>query len=101
MLLANLYSMRLSELQVKVFCQNLLLALRSKQLVELLKPDVEVLKRMQSIVHGNMKAEQDIDREAEKMMKQYEAKMGTQIDREKMFSLIKKQIMKDRKIDFK
>ena len=88
--------MRLREPQVKQLCQKLLLSLRSNQLITLKCGEHEVLKRMIEIFTADLRVEDDINREAEKLMQQYAAKMGASFDKEKMFQLIKKQLIKDR-----
>jgi len=88
--------MRLKEPQVKHLCQKVLLTLRAKQLIILKKPESEILKRMEDIFIKDLKVEADIDREAKRLVEQYADKAGGNIDRQKMFQLIKKQLVKDR-----
>lgn len=88
--------MRLSEFQVKVLCQKVLVALKSKKLIQFKKPEMEVLARMQEIFIKDLKVEDQINQEAEKILAQYEAQMGDKIDRQKMFQMIKKQLIKDK-----
>lgn len=88
--------MRLSEFQVKVLCQKVLVALKSKKLIQFKKPEIEVLARMQEIFIKDLKVEDQINQEAEKILAQYEAQMGDKIDRQKMFQMIKKQLIKDK-----
>lgn len=88
--------MRLSEFQVKYLCQKVLLDLKNKKLISLKKPEMEVLSKMQEIFIQDLKVEDSINREAEKILAQYEAQMGDKIDRQKMFQMIKKQLIKDK-----
>ena len=88
--------MRLKEIQVKQICQKLLLSLRAKQLITLKKTESEVLAKMEEIFIADLKVEDTINREAEKILQQYAAKMGNNIDRDKMFQMIKKQLVKDK-----
>lgn len=90
--------MRLSEFQVKQICQRLVQGLRAKQLMTLKKPEPEVLAKMAEIFIKDLKVEDDINREAEKILAQYEAQMGDKIDRQKMFQMIKKQLVKDKNV---
>ncbi|NBX93289.1 MAG: DUF507 family protein [Proteobacteria bacterium] len=92
----TVFPMRLSEFQVKQVCQKILLGLKAKQLIQLKKPAQEVLAKMQEIFIKDLKVEDDINREAEKILAQYEAQMGDKIDRQKMFQMIKKQLVKDK-----
>ncbi len=88
--------MRLSEFQVKYLCQKLLLGLKSKKLIVLKKSEMDVLNKMQEIFIQDLKVEDAINREAEKILAQYEAQMGDKVDRQKMFQMIKKQLIKDK-----
>lgn len=90
--------MRLSENQVRQICQKVLQTLRAKQLIHLIKNETEVLARMEQIFITDLKVEDAINREAEKLVEQYAAKAGMSIDREKLFQMIKKQIIKDRNL---
>ena len=88
--------MRLKEPQVKMLCQKVLLTLRTKQLIVLKKPERDILQKMEEIFMKDLRVEDEINREAEKLLDQYAAKMGPGIDRQKMFQLIKKQLVKDK-----
>lgn len=90
--------MRLKPAQVKSICQKILVDLRNKQLMILKKNDAEVLSKMEEIFTADLRIEDDINRDAQKLLEQYAAQMGGKIDREKMFSMIKKQLIKDRKV---
>jgi len=90
--------MRLREFQVKQVCQKLLLTLRAKQLIILKKPESICLTKMEEIFIKELKVEDEINRDAEKLLAQYENQMGSQIDRQKMFQLIKKQLIKERNV---
>ncbi len=90
--------MRLKEEQVKQICQKVLATLRGKQLINLKKSETEVLHKMQEIFIRDLKVEDDINREAEKILAQYEQQMGDKIDRAKMFQMIKKQLIKDKNV---
>lgn len=88
--------MRLKEPQIKHLCQKVLLTLRAKQLIILKKPESAILTRMEEIFQKDLRVEQDIDREAKRLLEEYAEKAGPNIDRQKMFTLIKKQLVKDR-----
>jgi len=90
--------MRLKEFQVKQICQKLLLTLRSKQLINLKKSEGEILAKMEEIFIKDLKVEDDLNREVEKLLDQYTRQMGDQIDKNKMFQMIKKQLIKDRNL---
>ena len=88
--------MRLSEFQVKFLCQKVLLGLKTKKLINFKKPEMDVLVKMQEIFIKDLKVEDAINQEAERILAQYEAQMGDKIDRQKMFQMIKKQLIKDK-----
>lgn len=90
--------MRLKPAQVKAICQKILVDLRTKQLVILKKNDTEVLAKMEEVFSADLRIEDDINREAQKLLDQYAAQMGSGFDREKMFAMIKKQLVKDKKV---
>ncbi len=90
--------MRLKPFQVKMVSQKILLALKSRQLVILKKSEPEVLKKMEEIFIADLRVEDDLNREAEKLLETYAAQMGDKIDRQKMFLMIKKQLIKDRNL---
>jgi hypothetical protein len=90
--------MRLKEPQVKALCQKVLVSLRTKQLIILKKSEAEVLAKMQEIFIKDLRIEDDINREAQKLLDQYEKQAGGHIDRQKMFLMIKKQLIKDKKV---
>jgi len=88
--------MRLSEFQVKNLCQKVLQTLKTKKLITFKKSEMEVLAKMQEIFIKDLKVEDAINQEAQKILAQYEAQMGDKIDRQKMFQMIKKQLIKDK-----
>lgn len=78
--------------------QKILQTLKTRQLVILKKSEPEVLKKMEEIFVADLKVEDDINREAERLLEEYTAKMGDKIDRQKMFQMIKKQLIKDKNV---
>ena len=90
--------MRMSRFQVEHLCQSLVQNLKTKGLIAIQKPDAAVLQRMQEIFLADLKVEDAINQEAQNILDQYEKKMGPNIDRQKMFQMIKKQLIKDRNV---
>lgn len=88
--------MRLKEFQVKQLCQKVLVTLRSKQLIKEKSSEPDILAKMEEIAIKDLKVEDAINQEAEKILAQYEKQMGDKIDRSKMFQMIKKQLVKDK-----
>jgi len=89
---------RLKEFQVKQICQKVLLTLRAKQLIILKASETAVLQKMERVFLADLKVEDDVNREAERLVEQYASKSQGNIDRQKLFQLIKKQIIKDRNL---
>jgi len=87
---------RVKEFQIRLVCQKVLDGLRAKGLIRLRLAEAQVMTRMIEIFVAELKLEDEINAEAEKILKQYESQMGGQIDRQKMFQMIKKQLAKDR-----
>lgn len=90
--------MRLKEFQVKQLCQSILSTLRAKNLLEPLKSDSEILNRMEAIFQGDLKVEDEINKEANALLDQYAAQMGDNVDKQQLFQMIKKQLIKDKKV---
>ncbi len=90
--------MRLKEFQIKQICQKVLLTLRTKQLVILKKSEAEVLAKMQEIFIKDLRVEDDINKEAQRLVDQYEQQAKGPIDRQKLFLMIKKQLVKDKNV---
>lgn len=90
--------MRLSETQVRNLCQKILQVLKTEHLIQFKVGEPEVLEKMADIFVKDLRVEDDINKDAEKLLAQYTAKMGAGIDKEKMFQMIKKQLIKDRKV---
>ncbi|MBY0371598.1 DUF507 family protein [bacterium] len=88
--------MRLKPFQIQMVSQKILQTLKTRQLVILKKSEPEVLKKMEEIFTADLKIEDALNIEAEKLLEAYTAKMGDKIDRQKMFQMIKKQLIKDR-----
>jgi hypothetical protein len=85
----------MKEPTVKMLCQKVLVSLRAKQLIILKRTEREILQKMEEIFMKDLRIEDDINREAKALLAQYEARMPG-IDREKMFQMIKKQLIKDK-----
>ena len=90
--------MRLKEEHVKQICQRILLTLRTKQLLHLVAKDTDILHRMEQIFLKELRVEDEINRAAEELLEQYTKQAGNKIDREKMFQMIKKQLVKERNV---
>jgi hypothetical protein len=90
--------MRLKENHILLICQKIFFNLRSAQLIHMKKTEQEILKKMHDVFEEDLKVEDRINLEAEKILDSYVKKMGDNIDRQKMFQLIKKQLIKDKNV---
>lgn len=88
--------MRLKAFQIQMVSQKILTTLKTRQLVILKKSEPEVLKKMEEIFTADLKVEDALNQEVERLLEAYTAKLGDKIDRQKMFLMIKKQLIKDR-----
>lgn len=86
----------MKDAQIKLVCQKLLEVLHQKKLIILKKSDTECLQKMVEIFTKDLKVEDEINKEAERLLEHYTRTMGDKIDREKMFQMIKKQLIKDK-----
>ena len=90
--------MRMKPFQIKQLSLKVLHTLRAKGLLHVTKSETEALTRMEEIFTADLKVEDELNREADRILEQYAAKMGGNIDRQKMHQMIKKQLIKDRNL---
>jgi len=90
--------MRLSTTQVQLVCQKVLHSLKAKQLITIKAGEADVLKKMEEIAIKELKVEDQINLEAERLLAQYTQQAGSNIDKDKMFRMIKQQLIKDKKV---
>lgn len=91
--------MRLTLEQVEKISRMILEDLKQKELIIFKADEGVVLKRILEIFTGDMKAEDDLDREVENIMKQYQNEIDKgRMDYRKMFSMIKNKLVKERGI---
>ncbi|MBI5893212.1 MAG: DUF507 family protein [Deltaproteobacteria bacterium] len=85
--------------QVEKISRMILEDLKQKELIIFKADEGVVLKRILEIFTGDMKAEDDLDREVENIMKQYQNEIDKgRMDYRKMFSMIKNKLVKERGI---
>ncbi len=91
--------MRLTPEQIEKISKMILENLKQKELITFKADEGIVLKRIIEIFTGDMKAEDDLDREVENIMKQYQNEIDKgRMDYRKMFSMIKNKLVKERGI---
>jgi len=89
--------MRITEEQVSKICHMILANLKERSLIELKVPEDKVLHRMKEIFIADLKVEDELNAEVEKILSEHEAEFGD-VDRRKMFLLIKKKLIKERNL---
>ena len=91
--------MRLSKEQVEKISMIILDNLKTKGLIVFKSPEDVVLNRIIEIFSGDLKAEDNLDREVEEILKGHAKEIEAgRMDYRKMFSLIKGKLVKERGI---
>ncbi len=91
--------MRLAPEQIEKISKMIFGNLRHKGLLTFKADEEIVLKRIIEVFTGDMKAEDDLDREVENIMLQYQDEIDKgRMDYRKMFSMIKNRLVKERDI---
>lgn len=91
--------MKLSIEQVDKISRIVVERLKEKDLVVFKAPENKVLERMHEIIMRDLKAEDDLDREVEEILKTHTGSIDNQkIDYRKMFSMIKGKLARERGI---
>ncbi|MFO1518647.1 MAG: DUF507 family protein [bacterium] len=89
--------MRLKKEQIDKISRLVVSALQAKKLATFKVPEEKILSRIGEIVTKNMLEEDKIDEQVRKLMEQYQAQIASgQMDRQKVFQMIKKQIVKEK-----
>ena len=92
--------MRLKEEQINRLAEKVLADLTAAGLIELKKDRGTALAAIKTAIAADIKGEETLERDAEKLLDQTLAAMGngTGIDRQRMLKMIKDKLAKDRKI---
>jgi len=91
--------MRLSKEQVEKISRIVLDNLKAKELIIFKVPEETVLNRIVEIFLNDLKAEDELDREVEEILKGYAKEIEAgRMDYRKMFSLTKGKLVKERGI---
>ena len=72
--------------------------MEGKKLVEIQSTDAQILSHLQAVFLKNLQEEDELNKEVEKLLEKYEAQITGDMDRRKMFQMIKKQLVKERKL---
>ena len=92
--------MRLKDEQISRLAEKILADLGSADLIQLKKERGAALSAVKTAIAVDIKGEEALERDAEKLLDQNLAAMGggAGIDRQKMLKMIKEKLAKDRKI---
>lgn len=91
--------MRLTKEQVQVISSLIFENLKKKRLVVFKTKEDLVMKRILEIFLGNLKAEDEFDRDVEKLLKTHSRELeGGDVNYRKMFTMVKSKLAKERDI---
>ncbi len=91
--------MRLTKEQVQVISSLIFENLKKKQLVVFKTEEEVVMKRILEIFLSDLKAEDEFDREVEKLLKTHSRELeGGEVNYKKMFNMVKSKLAKERDI---
>lgn len=84
--------------QLGNLAQSIFAELSSKKMIRVLSSPQSVVKKIESILLTDAHKEEEIENEARKMMTKFEPQIQSgEIDSHKMYTMVKKQLMKDKK----
>lgn len=91
--------MRLTSEQIEKISKMILENLKQKEIIVFKADEKVVLNRISDIFAADLKAEDDLDREVDNIMKQYSNEIDRdRMDYRKMFSMIKNKLVRERGI---
>lgn len=88
--------MRLKLSQVAALAKHIFQELESQKLAVFQNTADEIVALIAEVFRKNIEAEEKLNEEARKLLEQNRAKLGLQIDEERAFLMIKKQLAKER-----
>jgi hypothetical protein len=90
--------MKLKPQQIKKLTRSVYEKLTQKKLIQILSTEKAVLDKIESIIMADAKKEEEIETLTKKMMEKFEPQVESgEIDYHKMYGMVKKQIMKEKK----
>ena len=91
--------MRLKKEQVQKIGELILKGLKDKKLATFKISEEKVLNRILEIITKDLRVETDLEDEVRRLMEQYKAQIEAgHVDYQKMFQMIKKQLIKERNL---
>lgn len=90
--------MKLKVNQIKKISRLVFEKLTQKKMITILSSEKKIIDKIESIILTDAKREEEIETLAKKMMEKFEAQVQSgEIDYHKMYGMVKKQIMKEKK----
>ncbi len=90
--------MKLKSPQIKKIARLLYERLTQKQLLQVLSTEKKILDKIESVFLADIKKEEEIDTLTKAMMEKFTKQVESgEIDYHKMYGMVKKQIMKEKK----
>lgn len=90
--------MKLKPEQLENLANSIFAELSAKKLIKVLSSPQSVVKKMEAVLLADAHKEEEIENEARKMMSKFESQIQSgEIDYHKMYTMVKKQLMKDKK----
>lgn len=90
--------MKLKANQIKKLSRLVYEKLTQKKMITILSSEKKVLDKIESLILADAKKEEEIEALAKKMMEKFEPQVQSgEIDYHKMYGMVKKQIMKEKK----
>ncbi len=90
--------MRLSKIEMERLAEYVLKRLLSKKLVSLKAPEKEVMDRIYDEIEKDVLREHELDQEVERILDAHASSMGENVNRRKLFMMIKNKLAKERGI---
>lgn len=89
--------MKLTTEQVEKLSRRILETLKEKGIVVLKADEHKILERISGVMMANLRAEDDLDREVERMLEAHSAEINSgKVDYKRMFNMIKAKLAKER-----
>jgi len=91
--------MRITKEQIDKLTGFILASLKDKDLVLFKAPETAVIERIRAAISGDVKAEEDLDREVEGILKTHsQAVDAGKVDYRRMFTMVKTKLARERGI---
>lgn len=93
--------MRLRRNQIATLSSRILETLKDPSIARLKTDAASILQKIETIIMEDLQGEDRLDEEVNTIMQKYQAQINSgSVNRHEMFQMIKKQLMKERKLNF-